>query len=209
MGRYVGKFEEVEERPRFSLISWALILIAVSSLAIGGVVAYLSTYTTPAKNTFVKDESVNPSVVETFENNIKTNVKIDVGEPGYAVYVRAAVVVTWKDGAGNVLGRKPIAGTDYAIEYNSDDWHFRDSDSLFYYKAPVFYDGNKEDSKLTSSLIVSCEPIEGKTPTGYGLNVEIIAQTIQAVGTTDGNTPVDAVEAAWGIPASEFITQNP
>ena len=47
-------------------------------------------------------------------------------------------------------------------------------------------------------LITECAPVDGKTPVGYGLNVEIITQTVQALGTTDSDgTP--AVADAWGV----------
>ena len=205
MGRYVGKFEDdVERKVRIPLISWALVLLAVLGLSIGGVVAYLSTYTASVENTFTKDTSTDPSVVETFENNVKTDVKVDVGDPGYAVYVRAAVVVTWKSSKdGNVLGKAPVAGTDYTIEFG-DDWKYYNG--FYYYKTAV-------NADETNNLIVSCTPADGKTPEGYSLNVEIIAQTIQALGQTDGNSDgtgvEDAVKNAWGIEKSEFITQTP
>lgn len=195
MSRYVGKFSR---KRRIPLVSTLLMITAVLSLMVGGVVAYLSTYTGGVTNAFVADTPTDPAVLEdNFTGNSKTNVKVDVGNPGYAVYVRAAVVVTWKDENGNVLGSLPIAGTDYSIDYNEDDW-FKAGDGFYYHRAPVAYDGKDDTSKLTKNLINSCTPISGRTPAGYGLNVEIIAQTIQAVGTTDVDN-IPAVEAAWGI----------
>lgn len=199
MRGYVGKYRR---KRRIPLISWLLILTAILCLTVGGVVAYLSTYTDGVTNAFVADTPTDPAVLEeTFTGNSKTNVKVDVGNPGYAVYVRAAVVVTWKDENGNVLGSLPIAGTDYSIDYNEDDW-FKAGDGFYYHRAPVAYDGKDDTSKLTKNLINSCTPISGRTPTGYGLNVEIIAQTIQAVGTTDAGD-IRAVTAAWGVSVNE------
>ena len=197
MRGYVGKYRR---KRRIPLISWLLILTAILCLTVGGVVAYLSTYTDGVTNAFVADTPTDPAVLEDeFTGNSKTNVKVDVGNPGYAVYVRAAVVVTWKDAEnGNVLGKTPVAGTDYSIEYNQDAW-FKHED-FWYHKAPV-------TANQTSVLIESCTPVKANTPEGYGLNVEIIAQTIQAVGTTDeDNTP--AVEAAWGIKVDGSNLQN-
>lgn len=205
MRGYVGKYRR---KRRIPLISWLLILTAILCLTVGGVVAYLSTYTGGVTNAFVADTPTDPAVLEeTFTGNSKTNVKVDVGNPGYAVYVRAAVVVTWKDVKnGNVLGSLPIAGTDYNINYNLTDWFYRESDGFYYHKAPVAYDGT-EGSNLTGNLINSCTPVDGKTPTGYGLNVEIIAQTIQAVGTTDEDN-IPAVKAAWDIEVDESNLEN-
>lgn len=189
MSRYTGKYRK---KPRVPLASWLLIAVALMSLMVGGTVAYLSTSTEEVSNKFIADEPIDPVVEETFKDNVKTDVKVDVGDPGYAVYVRAAVVVTWKDNInGNVLGQQPVAGTDYSITINEEDW-FKGSDGFYYHKEMV---NSNDDTKI---LIKECKPKDGKTPSGYGLNVEIIAQTIQALGTTDdGNTP--AVEDAWYI----------
>jgi len=192
MSRYKGKYLAPQKKRPLPLGAAALILLAVLSLSIGSVVAYLSTHTGAVKNTFLKDEPTNPSVLETFDpDGEKTDVKVSVGDPGYAVYVRAAVVVTWKDADGNVLGTAPAAGTDYTLDINPDAWVLG-SDGFYYHKAPVNTAGE------TAVLITRCAPLDGKTPQGYGLNVEIVTQTVQALGTTDegGKTPV---EDAWGV----------
>ncbi len=185
--KYVGKYQQ-KRRRRIPLASWLLIALAVFSLSTGAVVAYLSTATGQLTNTFVADQAVNPSISESFDNSTKSNVSVDVGNPGYAVYVRAAVVVTWKNGA-NVLGELPVVGTDYSIAYNTTNW-FQDSDGFWYCEAPVNSGGS------TPVLIYSCSPSVKAPADGYALNVEILAQTIQALGTTDeDDTP--AVETAW------------
>ena len=123
MSRYKGKYQTPKVRRRLPVGAVLLILVAVLSMSIGSVAAYLSTHTGAVNNTFLKDASTDPSVQEEFDpTGKKSNVKVSVGDPGYAVYVRAAVVVTWKDAGGNVLGTAPIAGTDYNLAYNSTDW---------------------------------------------------------------------------------------
>lgn len=196
MGRYAGKFGK---KRRIPLVSWVMILAAVLSLLVGGVVAYLSTSTGAVINKFTADDPAEPVIKETFDDTTKKNVYVNVGnngDPGYAVYVRAAVVVTWKAKKdGNVLGTIPAAGTDYTINYNTTDW-FQGTDGFWYHKAAV------ASAENTTVLINSCTAVEEKTPEGYGLNVEIIAQTIQAIGTTDaGETP--AVTDAWGVYVDE------
>lgn len=210
MSRYVGRFSRKRKIP---LVSTLLMITAVLSLMVGGVTAYLSTRTEALKNTFEEETAIQPTVVESMKNNVKTDVAVNVGDPGYAVYVRAAVVVTWKDENGNVLGKLPKAGTDqdvdkdYTINYNLTDWFYRESDGFYYHKAPVAYDGLNDTSKLTNNLINRCTPVAGRTPAGYGLNVEIIAQTIQAVGTTDVDN-IPAVEDAWGIEVDGSNLEN-
>lgn len=188
--RYVGKHEAKRERRlRFRLL---IPVLAVFLLA-GSVVAYLSASADEVSNTLQVEQSEDPEIVETFENNEKTNVTVNVGNTGYAVYVRAAVVVTWKDEYGHVMAMAPVAGTDYTIDYGTD-W-LLGGDGFYYYKYPV---PDESTTNTTSNLIDLCKPKEGRAPEGFGLNVEIIAQTIQALGTTDaGDMP--AVTDAWGV----------
>lgn len=216
MGKYTGKYASAPKRRGFLLPAWVMILTAVLSLLIGGVVAYLSYSTDAVKNTFTAEEATDPTVVETFDKvkDTKTDVKVAVGDLGYAVYVRAAVVVTWKNEAGEVVptGKNaagevmgiwkdaesnvhftgPVEGVNYDMTIGSG-W-FKGDDGFYYHKKPV----DEDLTNVTSDLIVSCAPKEGQTPVGCGLNVEIIAQTIQAVGTTDADgTP--AVTDAWKV----------
>ena len=85
-----------------------LLLIAVAAMllaVVGGTVAYLVTRTSPEVNTFTPSK-VACSVVETFKNNVKSNVQVkNTGDT--AAYLRAAVLVTWQDASGNVLGTAP------------------------------------------------------------------------------------------------------
>ena len=74
-------------------------------------------------------------------------------------------------------------------------------------KAVTDDDGNTVNVRATLPLIASCHlNIEDRDaiqcPEGYVLNVEIVAQTIQAIGTTDADTydaGTLAVVDAWGV----------
>lgn len=185
-------------------LAWSLIALALIGASTGAVFAYLSQQGGSVSNAFTPDLETNPSINETFTDNVKTNVSVNVGALDYAVYVRAAIVVTWQktetvDGVEqvHVYGQLPVAGTDYSIDLNAGDskpW-FQQGD-FYYYRQKV---DSKEPNQavLTDVLINSCKPLTS-APTGYSLHVEIIAQTIQAVGTMDG-TDVPAVTDAWGI----------
>lgn len=189
--------DHVSRRRKLPFLSWLLILTAAAALLTGTVTAYLSYVTNPVTNTFQAAQAVDPTVNETFEENVKSNVSVNVGntsvnnDAGYSVYVRAAVIVTWKDSAGDVLGKVPVEGTDYEISFNDEAWFVKGD--YWYHKAAV---NSKEN---TADLITSCKMKEGASvPTGYSLNVEILAQTIQALGTTDAdNTP--AVTDVWKV----------
>lgn len=200
MARKNGKFQK---KRRIPLISWILLAVVILSLSAGSVVAWLSIPGGQVENSFTPDDNLNPTITETFNENddkLKQNVAVRVGDTGYAVYVRAAIVVNWKNAEdGNVLGQTPVLDEDYTLTLNETDWFYKDG--FYYHKAMVNTGGT------TANLITSCQLKEGITPpvdttvtpnVKYDLNVEIIAQTIQALGTTDtGDTP--AVTDAWGV----------
>lgn len=181
-----------------------LIAVLVITAATGAVYAYLSASTGPVKNTFAPDSATQPSIVETFDKTVKRDVAVDVGDPGYGVYVRVAIVATWQkqDGEGNVIThwQMPVGaeteavGVDYLLVWNKNDW-FLGSDGFYYHKNMVACDGTA-GSNLTSALIKECYQLHEPPEAGYTLHVEIIAQTIQAMGSTDdGDIP--AVKDAW------------
>lgn len=186
-----------------------LAAILIAALAItattGAVYAYLSATTDLVENSFTPVSDPDITIVETFAttpdsiNLIKENVCVDVGESGYAVYVRVAIVVTWKNADKEVYGQIPVAGTDYTIKLNVGDdapWFYNSKDG-FYYLESMVYSGKTEE------LIRSCYQTAAAPETGYTLHVEIIAQTIQAKGSTDrldeNGNPIPAVTDAWGV----------
>lgn len=168
-----------------------LTVLLIAAVTVATVYAYLKTSTPAVTNSFAADVDPDITITESFKDDVKSNVAVQVGDTGYSVYVRAAIVVTWKNAEnGDVLATKPVAGVDYTITLNDSDWF--EKDGFYYHKAAVPSEGT------TANFIISCKPIAGKAPAGYGLNVEIVAQTIQSAGTTDtGDTP--AVTDAWGV----------
>ena len=182
---YHGKFTRKQKKPA---ITWLLVAFAILSFTSGGVAAYLSTSTTLQKNTLTIDNPVNPVV-----DPSTYTITIQKDSPAHAVYVRAAVVATWEKD-GEVLAETPVPGTDYTI--NATDW-FSES-GFWYYKSPVF-----PSSTTDQTLILVTNP-SNADKNGYTLHMDILVQTIQVKGTTDGANPVDAVEAAWGIPKTRF-----
>ena len=114
--------------------------------------------------------------------------KAVVGDIGYSVWVRAAVVVNWKDDSGNILGRNTEEGTDYT--FNSDVGWFKAADGYYYYENAV------ESGGETNSLISGFAAI-ADAPDGYSLSVDVSAEVIQCAGWTDeDDTPT--VTAVWG-----------
>lgn len=185
--------------------TWAavLLLLALIGAATGTVYAYLSATTNSVENTFTTAPAHTIDIRETFPkgqaNPVKENVRVDVGNPGYAVYVRVAIVATWQktvDGKTVIHRQKPVGGAegatdiDYMLDWNQTDW-FLGSDGFYYLKSMVV-------SGETPKLINRCYQCNVAPEDDYSLHIEIIAQTIQAKGGTDlDDTP--AVEAAWGV----------
>ena len=180
------------------LASVLFVSVLVAALS-GAVYAYLSASPGSVDNNFTAAPTHTIEIEETFPtgdtNPIKKNVKVNVGKPGYAVYVRAAIVVTWQNDAGQVYGMAPKEGTDFNLTLNGADW-IKGSDG-FYYLETMFI-GSDANGGLTPVLITQCEQSAAAPESGYTLHVEIIAQTIQAKGSTDADgTP--AVTDAWGV----------
>lgn len=169
-------------------------VILIPGLIVGTTLAYMVDREGPLTNTFMPS-TVDVFIDETFENDVKTNVYVkNTGDT--EAYIRAAVVVTWKDEDGNVYPQMPVVGKDYEIIYNLGTagnklcW-IEGSDGFYYYTSPV------ADNASTDVLISTCSPIDENAPMGYGLNVEILASAIQSV-------PVSVVEEKWGVTSSEI-----
>lgn len=174
-----------ENRPlpkkKVSLLLVSLVLIA--AIAVGSTVAFIATSTEPITNIF-NPANVTIDIDESFVDGVKTDVQVkNTGNTD--AFIRAKIVVTWKDADGNVSATKPVEGTDYTMTLNETDW-FLGSDGFYYCKTSVAPNGGS-----TPVLIEKCEKT-GTPPDGYDLSVEIIASGIQS-------TPASAVEEAWKV----------
>lgn len=164
----------------------AVLLLSVAT--VGGTLAYIFTQTTAVVNKFTPSE-VTCKINEKMDGTTKSDVTVtNTGDT--TAYIRAAVVVTWQNADGEVLGELPVAGTDYTIIFNNTDWAVKDG--YYYYKSVV---GVDKTTKTTKNLINSCVASAAAPVDGYKLHVEIIADAIQA-------EPADAVTEAWGVDPS-------
>ena len=176
-----------ENRPlpkkKVSLLLVSLVLIA--AIAVGSTVAFIATSTEPITNIF-NPANVTIDIDEKFEKGVKTDVQVkNTGSTD--AFIRAKIVVTWKDANGNVSATKPVEGTDYTMTLSTADW-FLGSDGFYYCRKSVAPNGGS-----TPVLITACKKVDGVTPPdGYDLSVEIIASGIQS-------TPDGAVKEAWGM----------
>lgn len=169
----------------------SVLLIAI--FAVGGTLAWLNAKTSGITNTFTPGR-VTTKVEETLDNDTKSDVKIK-NTGNIDAYIRAMVVVTWKNEAGEVVyGSAPRAGIDYTIEYDMTDWVLG-SDGFYYYTKTV------APNDTTSVLVKSCKPVADRSPidkysaddpTNYYLSVEIVSSGIQSV-------PTSTVKSSWGV----------
>jgi len=180
-------------------------IILVIAVSISGTLAWISASTPAVENSFERVQVPN-KVVETFTDNVKSNVKIkNVGQTD--AYVRAAIVVTWVevnasgDPTGNVHYIAP-GSDDYNMVLNTstsgaiDTW-FSGNDGYYYYTSKI------SPNNATEILISSCsekansnKPASSESGCEYVLSVEIMGQTIQAEPdsvVTSVWTPVTAV----------------
>lgn len=158
---------------------WVLMLIFVLLLSagIGTVYAYLSVGDSHTE-TIVTEKSEDPGVsVSASSESAKATVSVP--EAGYPVYVRVAVVVNWtKDGQ--------ICATPDGAEFEvKPDTNWIENGGLYYYKSAI--DSLSDEIEVTYTDV-----------TGYEIKVQVICQTIQAVGTVDGGNTT-AIFDAWGV----------
>jgi len=162
------------------LLSSLALLIA---LAVGTTAAFLITNDEPIVNTFNPSKVTSAVNEDPFHGEVKSNVTVaNTGDT--EAYIRATYVVTWKDENGQVYGKTPQPNEDYVISIGSG-W-ISGSGGYYYYVSPV------APGDSTTALIVSCAPIAGRTPEGFGLNVEILGSAIQS-------TPVKVVQDNWKV----------
>lgn len=159
------------------LLAAVIVLLAG---AVGGTWAFLVAQSEPVQNNFTYAH-VSCTIDEKFDGTTKSDVKIqNTGD--ISAYIRARIVVTWKDASGNVSSTVPVKNTDYTITFNETDW--TQQGGYWYCKTAVNPDG------FTPKLITECKKT-GTAPKDYDLSVEILADAIQS-------EPANAVKEAWG-----------
>ena len=157
-------------------------VIVLLTGAVGGTWAFLVAQSEPVQNNFTYAH-VRCTIDEKFENGVKSDVTIkNTGD--IPAYIRARIVVTWKDTSGNVSA-VPVKNTDYTIAFNETDW--TQQGDYWYCKTAV----NPDD--FTPELITECKKTDNANAPKdyYDLSVEILADAIQS-------EPASAVTEAWG-----------
>ena len=164
-------------------------LVAILAVSVGGVLAWLATSSNDVTNTFAPGDT-EIEIEEKFENNVKSDVK-GINKGNIPVYIRANLVFTWKDSAGNII-EKPADAT-LTVDHGNGDW-VKGSDGFWYYTKPVAVKGS-------TTNIINKATIEFPEGKGYKMDLEVMAQSIQA-------EPKGAVEGAWGVTVSSDGSLN-
>lgn len=162
----------------FMQISILLLICLVT-----GSVAYLIKQNS-LKNEFLIGE-VKTEVVEDFDinNKIKQDVRIkNIGN--VPIYIRAKIVISWKDEQGNILEGIPEENVDYSIKFSETSNWIKSNDGYYYYKKAI------EQNTTTDILIEECKQI--KEYEDKILEVSIANQAIQG-------SPIKAVTEAWNV----------
>lgn len=179
---YRGKrgLKRLSRGRRHLLYALALcLLLMLLSVTIHGTLAYLQAGS-KVENTFTIAK-MSVKIDETFNGSTKQNVTVkNTGD--VPAYLRAALVIYWKDKDGNILSDTPTEDTDYTIIMGTDEGWVKGSDGYWYYPKPV------AASEPSPILIKSCT---ASSTAGKYLCVDILTQAVQA-------SPTTAVQELWG-----------
>lgn len=193
----MNKNKKTSKRKIIALTAIILTLALIATATI----AYFTDFTLPAKNTFTAG-NVACEVTEDFTEGgtekknvaVKNNGNIDV-------FVRVAVTVNWvgnegTDNAGKIYGsRTPDDyAKDYMVTHGSDyaqNW-FKGSDGYYYYKNKV------PAGETTTNVIDSLTVTQENVPEGYHLEVNVMANAIQA-------DPETTVANAWKVTVTDGV----
>lgn len=160
------------------------LLALVLCCAVGGTLAWLIDTTDPLANTFTPAQVECTVVEDAFDGSTKTNVSVQnpLKEKNVTAYMRVALVPTWEDENGNAVA-EPASLDDLSITWgNSGKW-LKGTDGYWYYKEPVA-PGYSTEVLLQKATV--------KTDNGYSMNLQILAEAVQA-------EPASAVENVWPV----------
>ena len=166
--------KKYQSKRKFAIASAALICLL--TVTIGSTLAWLADESDTLVNT-LEPQQVTVVVREDFDNVTKSNVRIE-NTSEVPVYIRVALIPNWMN-ENRIIG---ISATldDLLIDWGSGNW-VASEDGYYYYTKSVVNDASTD--VLIDSAVV-------KTINKYQMNLQIIAQAIQAL-------PDEAVEEAW------------
>lgn len=165
------------KKKRWIVIS-AVLLLFVSISAIGLITAYLQ-QENRLDNIFEVGR-ITLNIEETFADNVKTDVRVQ-NTGNVEAYVRATVLFSWQDKAGNLVLGTPEEGVDYTISWGDLTTDWLKQGNYYYCKSAISPGAN------SAVLIANCTQISYTD--SRCLVVDIVGQGVQA--------KKEAVEEAW------------
>jgi hypothetical protein len=154
---YKGKQSKSVWRKPVKTVALLASLLLLVGAAVGGTIAFLVDTSGPLTNQFTPSK-VATKVEEDREGATKSNVCIrNTGDT--KAWIRAAVIITWKNDKGEVFGQMPVTNPDcqlqncncdYHITYGTENGWSKAADEFWYYSDSVSADG------VTGALINSC-----------------------------------------------------
>lgn len=149
-------------------------MVLLLTVTVGSTIAFLVTSSGPVENTFTPAHVTSEVVEENWKDGDRVKNNVTIKNTGNtSAYIRAAIVITWKDADGNTMPVVPEVGKDYTISLNTTDW--TKIDAYYYYKEAI------ASGKSTTNLINKCEST-GTYTDGRRLCVEVIGSAIQSEG---------------------------
>ena len=170
------------------IVAAALFLLVAS---IGGTLAWLTHKTDAVTNTFKPGYS-KVEVINGKDNEDTAKKVVQIRNIGnIPAFVRVAIVPVWRDG-DKIVGLSP---DQYTLTIGKG---WVEKDGFYYHTASVPVDGATGD--LIEAFSVQDDKL-GSEYEGLTLDLQVLAQSIQAEGVTEKNIP--AVTDAWGISVSD------
>lgn len=156
-----------------------LIVLLITALVLcGTVIAYMYRQTEFKDNQFAPAE-VSCEVLEVFDGEQKTSIKIK-NTGNIDSYLRVRLVSYWIDADGNIVG-KPSEMPELTIE---SGW-IEGTNNTYFYQKPVA-------PNMTTNNLLSSPIILEKDENGYSQVIEIFAEAIQS-------KPQNAVMNSWSV----------
>ncbi len=177
---YIGKHSVPRKWHMNKMAAMALAIVMVVLAAAGVTLAVLSQQSGTVQNTFSAATS-DITIDEVVKGDVKQSVTVH-NKGTSPVYVRVAVVINCLDKEGNIIpGKVP----EFVL--NDTNWT-KLEDGYYYYK------GILASGESTADLLKAPFNLTGKNGENY--QMDVLAQAIQAGGTTSDGVP--AVQDAWG-----------
>ena len=183
-----GKLEsqnlQHEKKHHFKKIQLLILsLLVVTTVTVGGTVAYLTTNTDPVVNTF-EPSHVTCEVTENFNGETKSNVNVK-NTSDIDAYIRVKLVTYRVNDAGQHIG-----GVAEIPNFTPGDGWVKYGE-YYYYTSPV-----AKDARPATNLIGSINLTDKYADADGGKQViEVMAEAIQS-------EPAAAVGEAWGVTIS-------